>query len=554
MAVTNGTGADAQVSAKYIKTVMERLRARGKASQRGSLFYLVCTVATLVFAVVGIIYSPILLEIDQRTLQPNYVNEIIQNNAEEIAEIDLRIRNLEEVVDAFLLQSITLSRTSQTGIAVGYSGTMLLSLDGGINWRQHELPETFDLTSVAISDDGRNAIAVGNSGTVLVTSDRGENWERISDELVTSEDFRTIEISGDGLKAIAIADSGAIISTEDGGTNWADVTPDIGSYWNAVALNSDGSVGIVVGDGGHPLMTRDVGETWVSPDWIPENDNSQLQTIGWFYDVKITPDGEWIIAVGDYGWIITVQGPDASLTMTQLPLDADLEYLAIGTDGRTAIAAPFQGGPMLITENRGNDWMESSSPVFLDQSLWDIALSPDGRTAFAIGDSALFLSLDGGHTWLDYNVNLAERRDGLVQQRDSLVQENRNLELMLIGSQSAQQSDSGNSDAESSWTYFTITTSWRIVIVVLTVVLIQVFVGLNRYNRRLAAFYLSRYDALSLLDTDAESVSVETVERVTWILSPDLVDFEKTPKALTGKAVNLAHTLSTSVGRRGISP
>src|SRR5690606_30030028 len=59
--------------------------------------------------------------------------------------------------------------------AVGASGVILRTADGGLSWEDRESPVSVNL--FAVTAVGPNdAVAVGEQGTVLVTADAGETW------------------------------------------------------------------------------------------------------------------------------------------------------------------------------------------------------------------------------------------------------------------------------------------------------------------------------------------------------------------------------------------
>jgi photosystem II stability/assembly factor-like uncharacterized protein len=61
------------------------------------------------------------------------------------------------------------------GYAVGDSGTILHTTDGGLNWVPQNSGTMYNLNSVHLPD-ANTGIAVGVSGTILHTTDGGLNW------------------------------------------------------------------------------------------------------------------------------------------------------------------------------------------------------------------------------------------------------------------------------------------------------------------------------------------------------------------------------------------
>lgn len=79
---------------------------------------------------------------------------------------------------ALHLGAVAVARADRRLVAVGERGTILLSDDGGLAWRQAKfVPVSLTLTGVHFVDD-KQGWAVGNSGVVLHSGDGGETWEK----------------------------------------------------------------------------------------------------------------------------------------------------------------------------------------------------------------------------------------------------------------------------------------------------------------------------------------------------------------------------------------
>lgn len=70
---------------------------------------------------------------------------------------------------------MAVSRADQRLAAVGEQGIVLLSDDHGAHWRQAKVPVSVALTNVRFSS-AKVGWAVGHSGVVLRTLDGGETW------------------------------------------------------------------------------------------------------------------------------------------------------------------------------------------------------------------------------------------------------------------------------------------------------------------------------------------------------------------------------------------
>ena len=79
---------------------------------------------------------------------------------------------------------------------------------------------------------------------------------------------------------------------------------------------------------------------------------------------------------------------------------------------------------------------------------------------------------------------------------------------------------------------------------VLLAFLLQLLVSLYRYNTRLAAYYDARADALFFAATQGGDL-----DALIDMLSPDSLDYGRSPKLAAGQIVEVAKSLSPATGR-----
>lgn len=71
--------------------------------------------------------------------------------------------------------TLAVARAGNRLVAAGERGTVLLSDDAGMNWRQAKVPVQVSLTALRFVD-ARTGWAAGHLGTILKTEDGGESW------------------------------------------------------------------------------------------------------------------------------------------------------------------------------------------------------------------------------------------------------------------------------------------------------------------------------------------------------------------------------------------
>lgn len=144
---------------------------------------------------------------------------------------------------------------ANTGYAVGGSGTILQTSDGGTTWMADIVTGTNkELESVYFPDEN-TGYAVGNYGTIVKTSDAGNTWTALSSG--TPQLLRSVFFP-DANTGYAVGNYGNILKTIDGGTTW--ITLSSGNPYPLYAVYfTDVNTGYAVGEHGTILKTSNGG-------------------------------------------------------------------------------------------------------------------------------------------------------------------------------------------------------------------------------------------------------------------------------------------------------
>ncbi|MBK9099161.1 MAG: T9SS type A sorting domain-containing protein [bacterium] len=276
---------------------------------------------------------------------------------------------------------------SLNGTAVGGTGIIIRTTNGGDDWLTQISGTTNDLLGVSFIDE-YNGFAVGTYGTILKTTNGGQNWLELTSG--TNYTFLGIQMLNENV-AVAVGYFGTILKTVDGGQTWIPKSSGTGKHINNISF-VDVNNGIAVGgttQGGIILKTTDGGETWMTKlEGMPEElfgvsfvDINNCSVVGgyWtlYFRTKIilrTFDGgdNWNVqlfetvnplrgvsctdsingsAVGEYG--VVFRTTNAGLSWINQPSSTDNTLIAVSfTDANHGWAVGWNG-TVLHTNNGG---------------------------------------------------------------------------------------------------------------------------------------------------------------------------------------------------------
>lgn len=150
---------------------------------------------------------------------------------------------------------------NETAIAVGESGTIIATYNGGDSWAVQS--KVFTVLSFKSIDrvDANTAVAVGESGIILRTDNQGATWSPITSD--THETLNDVSFF-DATHGIAVAWN-TVLRSSDGGLTWQKTT--LTDNMLAVDMLSPADA-VALGEFGGVQYTIDGGATWtpgVSP-------------------------------------------------------------------------------------------------------------------------------------------------------------------------------------------------------------------------------------------------------------------------------------------------
>jgi len=144
---------------------------------------------------------------------------------------------------------------AKTGIAVGASGLVRYTDDGGKSWTEGVNSSRCLFACQTI--DGKNCVASGNGSNVVVTADGGRTWRRVADIVGRGKALSFV----DSLKGWACSKTW-LGETADGGLTWNEMQmPKDAKILETVLMEAPG-VGYIVASDGVAYRTSTGGKEW----------------------------------------------------------------------------------------------------------------------------------------------------------------------------------------------------------------------------------------------------------------------------------------------------
>ncbi len=282
---------------------------------------------------------------------------------------------------------LAVTRAGDRLVSVGARGTVLLSDDGAKTWRQaRAVPSSVALTDVCFVND-KLGWAVGHSGIVLHSRDGGESWVRQLDGRQAAQavldEARALEASGaegagrrlrdaqgmvdDGPdkpllgvyfmsehRGWAVGAYGLALATEDGGQSWQAVTARLPNPRgkHLYQIRADGSRLLVAGEQGALFRSEDGGHTF-----------AELGTPypGTFFGV-LSLSEDTVLAYGLRGNVW--RSSDGGTAWTQIAIDQEITITSSARLKDGAIVLADESGRLLRSDDQGRSFraLEAKAP------------------------------------------------------------------------------------------------------------------------------------------------------------------------------------------------
>jgi photosystem II stability/assembly factor-like uncharacterized protein len=260
---------------------------------------------------------------------------------------------------------------ADTGIAVGDSGIVLRTMDGGDNWQLRVTPKTY--ANVVFADIAAiNALTMfvcgtdsNGNGILLKSVDMGGTWNIVpgAEKIDTGYTKIVFPTPTDGFIACGW---GLVRKTTNGGANWTDVPPPTTRMITGIHFK-DANVGFAINTDRNLWKTTNAGGVW-NPVSTGGNDTSIVSAIGFINaDTGYITHLDTILRTGDGGssWTPVFNSPGGH-AITDFEIAPNGRGIAIGDAANT-----------WTTNDYGNNWSAdplSSHLGALTYSLFDVQM------------------------------------------------------------------------------------------------------------------------------------------------------------------------------------
>ncbi|MCZ7604274.1 MAG: protein kinase [Melioribacteraceae bacterium] len=336
----------------YIAALQEKFTSRIKPNPKKTKIYSIVGFSVFVIALIALIFfaynqvDSLLKSKSLETLKRYSIESLFEENQDIGIKVN-QLKWLETGVDV-KLNSVYFSNNN-LGIAVGDSGSIIITEDGGNYWRNINLQTKVTFQSCYISESG-TAIVVGNNSTIFHTDD----FFITSTPQLVNGDYTLFDVAfTDQRTGYIVGSKGLLLLTYDGGKTWEKAALNTNSLLYDVHFISQ-NVGFICGWDGTLLQTIDAGNNWKA---LEKFTNKYLRQID-FYD---TDNG---IVVGGGDEVYLTKNGGNSWTETVVKQRGGIQSASYIT--HTLIIMPGNRGELIISKDNGNTWSLLDTKTYMN--------------------------------------------------------------------------------------------------------------------------------------------------------------------------------------------
>jgi serine/threonine-protein kinase len=259
--------------------------------------------------------------------------------------------------------------------AVGDSGTVISSNDGGITWIKKNFNRQVSLSEIYCFPKGKS-IFVGDSSSLYYSTNYLDSLIQIP--LVSGYSFFGIKFL-DSNTGFITGNKGLILKTINGGLNWTKVLTNTNEIIFDIAFFSP-QKGFAVGWNGLLLETNNRGDTWHSY-------KTQLAD-NYLKSIDINSKGNGLIVGGD-GIILHTTNSGDSWNKIDMKTSGGFQKVKYISEDYAIIIG--SRGVILVSKDKGNTWNLVDTKIFSNMN--SLAVSPYGKI-FIVGVNGMMYKIE----------------------------------------------------------------------------------------------------------------------------------------------------------------
>jgi photosystem II stability/assembly factor-like uncharacterized protein len=301
-----------------------------------------------------------------------------------------------------------------TGYAVGDSGIILKTTDGGVTWIAQNSGITDDLYSIHFPKPDTGYAVGGNSypssSIILKTTNGGTNWtvqtSGISDKInsvyfIDADTGYAVGKNGTGSDSRSV-----IIKTTNGGFQWSIIltTPTQRYTLNSICF-PDAGKGYAIGTFswittyGFLYSTNDFGSTWLLKSNIYQEMDNYLASL-FFINADTGYAVGYEIGWGNIGLILKTINGGTDWTLSWAAINEVGQFnSSYFTDASTGYVVGNEG-TIHQTSDGGSTWNNQSSGIYI--ALHSVYF-PGKDTGYIVGDSGTIITTINGGVGINYH-------------------------------------------------------------------------------------------------------------------------------------------------------
>lgn len=253
---------------------------------------------------------------------------------------------------------------------------------------------TTSLNNINMLDAG-TGYAVGDSGIILKTTNGGQGWA--SQTSPTNNNWHDVDII-DANIAWVVGDNGKIAKTENGGATWNLVTSGVTTALRSIEFLSS-ETGFIVGSSGTILYTFDGGAIWTQEVGLTTQSLYDVHGGTYFGNLKrafgVGANGTIVRFDTMGGWTVLNSGTTNLLQDVYVKPGTESLEVWIAANGVGTGGAPG----FLKTTNKGASWSVVSQSVATSGGMTSVTMNSSGVGLAALSTGKILKTIDGGSNW-----------------------------------------------------------------------------------------------------------------------------------------------------------